>query len=175
MPRLVLLAVVLVTVAAGASLADEGAEALKPAQDFTLPALDGTNVSLSDHLGERVVLVHFWSLWCGPCLDELRAVDQLQRELGPRGLQVLSISVAEARDEARVRAVAGRLDLSTTVLVDPETRVVATLNPRKVTPWAMVVGTDGLIHHTKIGFTPGDEKQLKAWVEALLPAVENPG
>jgi peroxiredoxin len=172
MTRLLFLALSLVAVLARPAVADGGAAASEPAPDFTLATLDGTNVSLSDHLGERVILVHFWSLWCGPCLDELRAADELQRDLGPRGLQVLSISIAEAKDGSRVRATAGRLELSTTVLLDPETRVIALLNPRKVTPWAMVVGTDGLVHHVKIGFTPGDEKQLRAWIEPLLPSVD---
>ena len=55
------------------------------------------------------------------------------------------------------------------MLLDTETRVVSTYNPRKDMPWTMIIGTDGMIHHKKKGFTDGDEVKLKEWVEALLP------
>ena len=54
------------------------------------------------------------------------------------------------------------------VLLDAETRVVNTYNPRKDMPWTMVIGKDKKIHHKKKGFTDGDEKKLKKWVEELL-------
>ena len=139
------------------------------ASDFTLGSLEGGNVSLSDYLGEKVILVNFWATWCAPCLKEMPKLNELQEELGPRGLQVISISVDEAKDEAKVKALVRRLKYTPVVLLDTETRVVSTYNPRKDMPWTMIIGTDGMIHHKKKGFTDGDEVKLKEWVEALLP------
>ena len=42
----------------------------KPAKDFTLPTLDGKQLSLSAHKG-KVVLLNFWATWCAPCLAEI--------------------------------------------------------------------------------------------------------
>jgi len=149
-------------------LAAESAAGGEQVGDFTLRSLDGGNKSLSDFLGKNVILVNFWATWCTPCLKELPKLQQLQDELGARGLAVISISVDEAKDEAKVKALVKRLRYKPTVLLDVETRVVNTYNPRKDMPWTMIIGRDKLIHHKKKGFTEGDEKKLKEWIEELL-------
>ncbi|MBI5959523.1 MAG: redoxin domain-containing protein [Chloroflexi bacterium] len=40
------------------------------APDFTLPLISGEEVSLSDYRG-KVVLLNFWGVWCGACVDEM--------------------------------------------------------------------------------------------------------
>ena len=147
-------------------LADEAS--LEAASDFTLPSLDGGNVSLSDYLGEKVILVNFFATWCDPCMKEMPKLNTMQKELGEKGLPVISISVDDAKDPSKVKALIKRWKYEPAVLLDAETRVVNTYNPRKDMPWTMVIGKDKKIHHKKKGFTDGDEKKLREWVEALL-------
>lgn len=163
-PLLVLSAALLL--AAPLALAEDGGG--ETATDFTLPNLDGGNSSLSEHLGEKVILVNFWATWCDPCMKEMPKLNELQAELGPKGLQIISISVDEARDESKVKALVKRWKYEPIVLLDSETRVVNTYNPRKDMPWTMIIGKDKTIAHKKKGFTEGDEKKLREWVEALL-------
>ena len=165
MPLVTVLALLLIAAPASA---EEGG-ATEKAADFTLSSLDGGNVSLSDYLGEKVILINFWATWCDPCMKEMPELNKLQSELGPRGLQVISITVDEAKDESKVRAIVKRFKYEPVVLLDSETRVVDMFNKRKDMPWTMIIGVDGMIHHKKKGFTDGDEKKLKEWVEALLP------
>jgi len=140
------------------------------AGDFTLPSLSGDNVSLSDYLGNKVVLVSFFATWCAPCIKEMAKLNAMQEELADRGLQVISISVDEARDKAKVKALIKRIRYQPPVLLDADSKVVNTYNPRKDMPWTMIIGLDKQIHHKKKGFTDGDEEKLRKWVEALLPA-----
>ncbi len=66
--------------------------------NFTLPKLDGTNLSLSEYRG-RVVLVNFWATWCGPCVAEMPDLQAVRDELNPRGFEVIAISLDQ--DSAR--------------------------------------------------------------------------
>lgn len=67
---------------------------------LVLDRLDRERMGTGDAPG-RVVLVHFFATWCEPCRPELASLDRLRMEAGPRGLDVLAISVAEV--ETRLR------------------------------------------------------------------------
>ncbi len=73
-------------------LAPKPTTELGAAPNFTLPKLDGTNLSLSDYKG-RVVLVNFWATWCPPCVAEMPDLQAVRDELNPRGFEVIAISL----------------------------------------------------------------------------------
>jgi peroxiredoxin len=66
----------------------------QPAPAITVTDLDGRAISWDDYHG-RAVLLDFWATNCRPCLDELPRLKQLSRELKPRGLDLLGISLDE--------------------------------------------------------------------------------
>lgn len=55
----------------------------EPLPPFDLRGLDSGRVRLADHAGHPV-LVNFWASWCGPCREEMPALDSLQRSYGGR-------------------------------------------------------------------------------------------
>ena len=69
-----------------------------PAPDFTLEALDGKNMKLSDLRG-KAVLLNFWATWCGPCRIETPWLVELQNQYGPQGLQIIGVEVGDAGKE----------------------------------------------------------------------------
>ncbi|HUP79085.1 MAG TPA: TlpA disulfide reductase family protein [Pirellula sp.] len=69
----------------------------KPVPDFELPNLNGKVVRFSDSRG-KVVLVNFWATWCAPCVIEMPWFNELQKRYGPRGFQVIAISLDENPD-----------------------------------------------------------------------------
>jgi cytochrome c biogenesis protein CcmG, thiol:disulfide interchange protein DsbE len=64
----------------------------RPTPDFVLKDVDGLDVRMADFQG-KVVLVNFWATWCPPCRMEIPDFVELQRALGPQGLQVVGISL----------------------------------------------------------------------------------
>jgi cytochrome c biogenesis protein CcmG/thiol:disulfide interchange protein DsbE len=101
---------------------------------LVMTQLDGGIWRMEDHRGQ-VVLVNYWATWCGPCREETRGLVRLSRELGPKGLAVVGVSIDEGGrgkvqqfvDEFKVPyPVAGMAGVPTTILVDRSGRVAKT-------------------------------------------------
>jgi thiol-disulfide isomerase/thioredoxin len=58
----------------------------------TLADRDGELRSLSDW-PDRALIVNFWATWCAPCRREIPLLQQIQRERGEDGFQVIGIAV----------------------------------------------------------------------------------
>jgi peroxiredoxin len=70
----------------------------KSAPEFSLESLDGKTVHLADYRGKGVLL-NFWATWCQPCKIEMPWFEELQKEYGSQGLQVVGIAMDDASKE----------------------------------------------------------------------------
>jgi thiol-disulfide isomerase/thioredoxin len=62
-----------------------------PAYDHDLVNEQGAPVKISDFKG-KYVLISYFQTWCGSCIRELPAIDELQMKVGKEKLQVLIVS-----------------------------------------------------------------------------------
>ena len=81
----------------------------KKAPEFVRTDLDHKRLDLNAYRGE-VVLLNFWATWCAPCQVEMPSFVAWQRKYGPRGLQVIGVSMDD--DPALVRAAYRKLKLN---------------------------------------------------------------
>jgi peroxiredoxin len=62
----------------------------KDAPQFMLKSFDGRVVSSSDFEG-KVVLLDFWEVWCGPCVESMPKIQNLYEKFKSKGLLVYGI------------------------------------------------------------------------------------
>ena len=58
----------------------------------TLVDLQGGSHTLAEWRG-KVLVVNFWATWCPPCREEMPEFDDLQKELGDKGLQFVGVAI----------------------------------------------------------------------------------
>jgi thiol-disulfide isomerase/thioredoxin len=68
---------------------------------------------LAAHKG-KVLLVDFWATWCSPCLEELPLLADMQKRLGPKGFQLVTISCDEPEAEEQAAATLEKFQVSGT-------------------------------------------------------------
>lgn len=64
----------------------------EPLPDITFQDADGKDVKLSSLKG-KTILLNLWATWCGPCREEMPALDKLQKELGSDKFEVVALSL----------------------------------------------------------------------------------
>ncbi len=139
------------------------------APDFTLPAIDGSQVSLADFHGKKVVVLDFWSTTCDPCMAEMPHLVDLYKRYKDRGLVVLAISLDGPESLAQVNSVVHDKGMIFPVLLDAETEVVNKYDPKKEMPYSAVVAKNGVITMKHGAYNEGDEKLIEAAVAKLIP------
>jgi thiol-disulfide isomerase/thioredoxin len=135
-------------------LKDEGPWVGKPAPDFSLPLVFGEGAELGDRLrlsdlkGQFVVL-DFWASWCEPCRQAVPLLDQVAKELGPKGVRVLGIN-SEGLKPQSLAAVAARWGFAYPVLHDVTAETMAGYDIR-VLPTLFLVDRKGIVRRTHGG------------------------
>jgi peroxiredoxin len=131
------------------------------APDFDLPATGGDSVRLFDLRG-RVVVLNFWATWCGPCRQELPALQNVL-QASTDDLSILGINVRESPDQ--VTRFATDLDLALPLLLDQEGQVGDVYQVRGL-PTSLFIDRDGLIAARHVG--PLDQAALEGYLAPLL-------
>jgi len=80
---------------------------------FQLGDRDGQLKSLQDWPNQALI-VNFWATWCAPCRREIPLLQQLQRDHGPEGFQVIGVAV-DFRD--KVLAYADEMQIEYPLLI----------------------------------------------------------
>jgi peroxiredoxin len=134
------------------------------APDFTLKSNSGKNLRLSDFRGQ-VVLLNFWASWCGPCRQEMPALEKLHKRYGSYGFTVLGVNVEE--DSNQARRMLREIPVSFPILFDSRNQVSKQYHVSAM-PTTVMVDRDGNMRHLHKGYKPGDEAGYKKWIKKLI-------
>ncbi len=162
--RHVIFAVFLATSVGAAAKSPSAARSLlnQQAPDFTRQDLNGHAVHLAGLRG-KVVLLNFWATWCAPCQVEMPTFSAWQRQYGPRGLEVVGVSMDDSA--ASARRVVERLKIDYPVAMG-DARLGLRYNGVLGLPLTFLIDRNGVIRARFQGATSA--KVIEKQVQALL-------
>jgi thiol-disulfide isomerase/thioredoxin len=146
-----------------------GPKAKEPAPRFTAKTTEGEKFT-NDSIKGKVVLLEFWTTWCGFCLDEAPFVDKLNHELADKGLLVLAVNVGESKKT--VRKYLEQHPRTSRIILTDDTNLAA-MYAATVYPIYVVIDRDGNLAGTQRGAAGEDAlRQLLALALAGLASAE---
>ena len=137
-------------------------ESRKNMPALVMERLDGGEWRMEDHRGQ-VVLINYWATWCGPCQMETPGLVRLVRELGPKGLAVVGVSMDEG-NRKKVRDFVERFQVNYPV-VFPE-RMSQMGSGMEGLPTTILVDRNGRVAKTYVGAVR--QADFQADVNAVL-------
>jgi thiol-disulfide isomerase/thioredoxin len=125
---------------------------------------DGSRVDVARVVGGHPVVLNLWAYWCGPCADELPAMAEYQRRMGPT-VTVLTVHQDENETAALTRL--AELGVRLPTLQDGRRLIAAALAVPNVMPATVVLRADGTVADIlPRSFTSADE--IEAAVNPMI-------
>lgn len=125
------------------------------APDFSLEEFTtGQQVSLSQYLGKKVVMLEFWATWCDICKVEMPRLVREYEEYKDKGYELLAITLSRGddKDRRKIQALKDQHKLGYPILLDTEyevaTRVYGLSGP---IPLKVIIDCQGRIRYSHVG------------------------
>ena len=134
------------------------------AHDFTLHDIDGEKFHLLQTRGHWVFL-RFWASWCGPCKEEMPAVQKMADILHDDEFQIVMINTAE--DEDTIFEFLGTINVELNSLMDTDGQVTEVWKPRGL-PTTFLINPQGEIKYQAIGGREWDKPEYIDFIKRLI-------
>lgn len=167
LPRLAL-AAALVLGLRGAPLGADRPEIGEDAPRFTAPLLDGNEFDLGPHIGQKAVLLDFWSIYCVSCVQEMPKLVDIYQRYADKGFLVVGVDLDSFGTKRVVKFVEG-LDFKIPypIVIDKQRQVAAKYGV-SVLPTTIVIDRKGKVIDYHVGYAPGDEVEIERKVKEAL-------
>lgn len=136
-----------------------------PAPDFTLESLTGETVTLSQFLGQPV-LINFWASWCPPCRLEMPDLVGAYEAHKSEGFVLLGVNLTYQDSLPDVQAFVDEFNMTFPVLLDEDGHVTDDLYRLRGLPLSVFVNREGVITRAHIGALTAS--QIETYVGEIL-------
>ncbi|MGM9923401.1 MAG: redoxin domain-containing protein [Bacillus sp. (in: firmicutes)] len=127
-----------------------GTEKGQAAPDFSLTALDGKTVKLSDFRGQKVVL-NFWATWCSPCREEMPDLQAFYSKNQDKNLTILAVNMTNQHETLdQVAQFADDYNLTFPIPLDEKNAVGQSYQIMTI-PTSFLIDSKGIIHKKILG------------------------
>jgi len=134
------------------------------AQNFSLQDIDGEKFELDQTRGHWVFL-HFWASWCGPCREEMPAVQKLSEAMQDEKFQIIMINTAE--DEDTIFEFLSAINVELNSLMDVDGLVTEAWKPRGL-PTSFLINPEGEVKYQAIGGREWEKPEYINFLKQLL-------
>jgi cytochrome c biogenesis protein CcmG/thiol:disulfide interchange protein DsbE len=141
------------------------------APDFTITTDHGARLSTASFAG-KVLVLHFWASWCGPCVEEMPALNEFTRKVAGNGVVVLGIS-GDRNPAAYHRFLnANHLEFDTALDLDED--ISSSYGTFKF-PETYVIDRNGKVYEKFPVYDNGDESRPYHWIDGNVKIYERLG
>lgn len=133
------------------------------AENFSLQDIDGESFELKNTKGHWVFL-HFWASWCGPCKEEMPAVQRLA-DIMKDDIKIVMINTAE--DEDTIFTFLSAINVELNSLMDSDGLVTEVWKPRGL-PTTFLINPKGEIKYQAIGGREWDKPEYIKFLKQLI-------
>lgn len=144
-------------------------QGLAQGYEFELQDLNGENVKLSALLQKGPVMISFWALWCIPCKEEMKIMNEMNKKLKDSGLVYIAINQDESKSSAKVKSYIESKNYDFPVLYDPDKNVFEKFGGQNL-PYSLLLNKKGEIVKVYSGYVSGDEKHIE---EDILQTIKD--
>ncbi len=157
-PILLLTALVITTIPAEAAV--RVGNTLPEVQYSTL---QGAPIRLPDSVRGKVAVIHFWSIGCSSCKEEMPAMESFYKRVRNKGVEIIAVNVGQGKKD--VEEFVREAGISYPVLIDRERKSQQLLEVSGV-PRTILLDRSGVIRFKIIGSTPPE--LLSKYVQSLI-------
>jgi peroxiredoxin len=134
------------------------------APNFSIVADNGKQITARE-FGGKLLLLNFWATWCPPCIEELPGLNEMARELGPKGLVILGVSVD--KDENVYKQFLARNPMSFLTAHDPAEKINLSYGTIQY-PESYLIDRNGKVIEKYISSQAWASPQMIQHVQSLL-------
>lgn len=160
---LVALLFILGTVLLSACGGDSPAAPLQKAPNFALRDLNGQEVTLTQFLGQPVML-NFWASWCAPCRLEMPLMEATYQKHKDEGLVILAINSGESPEAAQAFVTENKLTFP--ILMDENLEVSNLIYRLRGLPVSIFIDREGNLVARHVGTL--NERLIEEYVGKIV-------
>lgn len=153
---------------------DAARKLIEPGADFPKFApvyANGETLDFGELVGKKVIVLDMWATWCGPCMKSMKHLGELASKLDSSKVEVIALNVLDTEKAFTKFYNVNNSKYSFTFARDPAGRgdgsVARELFGVRGIPSLFVVGLDGKIAASIVGFSGDDDHRLEEALTAL--------